>query len=303
MRTAHVTAHSIRAERHGVTPILHRALAGLDGAAGENINGPSLILSPPWLKNSLGRYYLYFAHHRGRHIRLATADRLSGPWRVHSSGTLHAKQAPCEVHIASPDVHLDTVGRRVLMYYHGKQPGRGPQQTYLAVSHDGVSFQSQSRPLGSPYFRVFRHAQHWYAIAKTPEGARLYRSKGGPADFEPGPPLLPRCRHTAVTVRENRLWILFSRIGDAPEHLLAASLNLRVDWQLWPSALDNPQPLLLPTLDWEGACHETGPSAAGPATAVRQLRDPAVFQEAGQSYLLYTGAGEEAIGLATLDFT
>ena len=35
----------------------------LPGADGENINGPSLIRVPSWVKNPLGRYYLYVAHH------------------------------------------------------------------------------------------------------------------------------------------------------------------------------------------------------------------------------------------------
>ena len=30
---------------------------------------------------------------------------------------------------------------------------------------------------------------------------------------------------------------------------------------------------------------------------MRQLRDPALFEEGGQLYLLYSGAGEQAIGL------
>ena len=39
------------------------------GSADENINGPSLIRAPQWLKNKLGKYYLYFAHHEGQYIR------------------------------------------------------------------------------------------------------------------------------------------------------------------------------------------------------------------------------------------
>ncbi len=53
-----------------------------------NVNGPSLIKAPAWLENPLGKYYLYFAHHQGSYIRLAYADNLEGPWRVHGPGTL-----------------------------------------------------------------------------------------------------------------------------------------------------------------------------------------------------------------------
>ena len=44
---------------------------------GNDINGPSLIMAPRWLEKPLGRYYLYFAGHRGTYIRLAYADRLA----------------------------------------------------------------------------------------------------------------------------------------------------------------------------------------------------------------------------------
>jgi hypothetical protein len=46
---------------------------------GPNIHGPSLIRVPDWLPDPLGRYYLYFADHKGRSIRLAWANELTGP--------------------------------------------------------------------------------------------------------------------------------------------------------------------------------------------------------------------------------
>jgi len=59
---------------------------------GENINGPSLIKVPDWIEKPLGKYYLYFSHHKGPHIRLAYADRLAGPWKVYGPGTLSVQQ-------------------------------------------------------------------------------------------------------------------------------------------------------------------------------------------------------------------
>ena len=38
---------------------------------GPNIQGPSLIRVPDWVGDPLGRYYLYFADHKGTYIRLA----------------------------------------------------------------------------------------------------------------------------------------------------------------------------------------------------------------------------------------
>jgi len=61
---------------------------------GANLNGPSLIRVPAWVSHPLGRYYLYFAHHRGKFIRLAYADALTGPWKVYEQGTLKLSEAP-----------------------------------------------------------------------------------------------------------------------------------------------------------------------------------------------------------------
>ena len=52
-----------------------------------NINGPSLVRVPDWVEAPLGRYYLYFAHHKGKHIRMAFADQLAGPWTYYEDST------------------------------------------------------------------------------------------------------------------------------------------------------------------------------------------------------------------------
>lgn len=76
---------SIRVTRLGEGPIIH---AGLDPSIGDNIQGPSLIKVPSWVHKPLGKYYLYFADHKGSYIRLAYADDLIGPWQIHVPGSL-----------------------------------------------------------------------------------------------------------------------------------------------------------------------------------------------------------------------
>lgn len=96
-------------------------------------NGPSLIRVPAWVKNPLGRYYLYFAHHNGKYIRLAYADRLEGPWKIHAPGALHLTNAPgCHGHIASPDVIVDETRREIRMYFHGPARAAEGQKSLLA---------------------------------------------------------------------------------------------------------------------------------------------------------------------------
>ena len=163
---------------------------------------------PEWVNRPLGRYYLYFAHHAGKFIRLAYADRVSGPWKIHEPGTLRLVQAPrCNDHIASPDVHVDSVRREILMYFHcpAGSPGRvdiGQQKTFLAVSRDGLHFSSDTVPLGPAYFRVFRRGEDYYAVVRA---GLLQRSRDMRSAFEPGPTLIPPdsgriLRHAAVDV-------------------------------------------------------------------------------------------------------
>lgn len=116
-----------------------------------NINGPSLIRVPEWVAHPLGRYYLYFADHKGDRIHLAFSDDLAGPWSIHERGTLLLRDTPflqsppdipshvdrealampraedvpsvlddCTLpHIASPEAIVDDASRSIRLYYHG----------------------------------------------------------------------------------------------------------------------------------------------------------------------------------------
>ena len=81
---------SITVERLGSGPII---TPEMDSRMGGNIQGPSLIKVPDWVENPLGEYYLYFADHRGTYIRMAYADEVTGPWTIHSPGSLTLKES------------------------------------------------------------------------------------------------------------------------------------------------------------------------------------------------------------------
>ena len=281
-------------------PILHRDTTT---GVGRNINGPSLITAPPWLDRPLGRYYLYFAHHRGTFIRLATADQLAGPWTIYQPGTLRLAGSlfPAEghrAHIASPDVHVDTATETVRMYYHGLDTATRVQHTRVATSADGLHFEARPELLGRPYFRVFAHDGWWYALAKP---GILYRSADGLAGFERGPQLFERSmRHSALLQDGNQLLVFWSRIGDQPERILCSPVALDGDWTSWRAgpAFE----VLEPAERWEGADQPLAPSQPGWADEpVRQLRDPAVFTTDGRGYLLYSVAGESGIAIAEVE--
>ncbi|MCH1598963.1 MAG: hypothetical protein L7S70_01075 [Pseudomonadales bacterium] len=167
----------------------------MDARMGGNIQGPSLIRVPDWVEDPLGQYYLYFADHRGTYIRMAYADDLTGPWTVHTPGTLLLEDSffpttcpPCSLapgrsaalyaHIASPDVHVREDLQQIVMYIHGR--GEGRQLTRLAVSSDGVNFEGREEDLGRAYFRVIKHDDYYYAMSMP---GYLYRSRDGFINF------------------------------------------------------------------------------------------------------------------------
>lgn len=299
---------SFRVERLDNNPIIHRNLPGLEGEVGLNISGPSLVAAPPWLAEPLGRYYLYFGHHHGQFIRLATANELTGPWTVHAPGVLPREATPGYEgrradHVASPDVHIDKGPRRIRMYFHQPTPSGGPrgQGTYLALSDDGLSFTAQPDYLGLFYFRVFARDGWHYALAKYHnDGGILYRSRDGLAGFETGPRVLPRVRHMAAWQHDGEVYVFYSRGGDGPEHILCSRIvNLDDDWTEW--RFSQPVSVLTPQEDYEGVNAPVRPSRFGATyDFVHELRGPAIFEEDGRVYLLYSTAGETAIAIAEI---
>jgi len=288
--------------RHGpiVTPDM---LAGTDGA---NINGPSLIRVPDWVSSPLGRYYLYFAHHQGAYIRLAYADTLAGPWRLYKGGVLSLEECPfARGHIASPDVHINAAGKTITMYFHGPSMAEREQRTFAAVSADGLGFTAPSTVLGRSYVRVFARDGWHYGIFGA-KNQRLCRSRTGLSKFEPGPLLFPLNNGTDPTVRHvalqkigESLRVYYTRRGDAPERILFGDIDLRRDWKDW--TVYGQQELMRPERVYEGADEPIAPSKGGIARGREHaLRDPAIYEENGRTWLLYAIAGEQGIALAEI---
>jgi len=270
-----------------------------DRSIGTNINGPSLIRVPSWIAKPLGKYYLYFADHNGKYIRMAYADRIEGPWKVYKPGTLQLSQSHFTDHIASPEAVVDDASHRIRLYYHGLTREEGVQHTRVALSGDGIHFEAIREPVGkgSAYWRLFRYGEWWYALAMP---GRLYRSKDGLTPFEPGPQLFagaPSQVHNGVLLSGDTLHVFYTRAGDTPEHIVYSLVKLGPDWTQWKPgpAVD----CLAPEKDWEGG---NLPLTAGRIGAVdkpiRALRDPAIFEDGGTVYLLYAIAGESGIAIA-----
>lgn len=288
----------------------------MDDRMGSNVQGPSLIRVPEWVENPRGKFYLYFADHRGTYIRLAYADDLLGPWRMHEPGTLQLHESffptnlpsqqpgtnyPQYAHIASPDVHVRHDLQQIVMYVHGQDPEQSAdrQVTRLATSSDGINFAGNPEVLGRPYFRVVQFNDYYYALAMP---GYLYRSRNGISNFEAGPQLFnDDMRHSALLIRGDTLYVFWTQVGHAPERILLSTIDLRGNWHAWTAKA--PTEVLRPEFDWEGADLAVEPSIRGYIDVrANQIRDPAIFIDGEDIYLLYSVAGESGIAIAKLKF-
>lgn len=289
--------------RSPTNPLLTTESEGMVAEHGySDVNGPSVIRAPSWVEKPLGRYYMYFAHHRGSFIRLAYADSIQGPWTVWPDSVLRLPASPALDHVASPDVHVNPDGKVLWMYFHSvDDTTTWKQTTYLATSSDGLSFQPEPDPIGPPYMRVFRIGTTWWSVAKVRggPGGLLLRSEDPRGPFHVGPRIIPGMRHAAVVVDGDIAHVFFSRIGDAPERLLVTSFEPKKRW----IQMTEPEPVdvLRPELDYEGANLPLSASEVGEANEpVNSLRDPYIFTEYGAHYLFYSIAGESGIAVAGL---
>ncbi|EMR73272.1 hypothetical protein MCGE09_00398 [Thaumarchaeota archaeon SCGC AB-539-E09] len=332
VQRVNVDVGNVRVERLLNGPIITEAT---HPSIGGNIQGPSLIRVPDWVKGRLGRYYLYFADHKGSYIRLAYADDLLGPWTVYPPGSLqlgesHFPSEPLEAtqeqvdaamvrirsmgfnldglghdlvkemtwpHIASPDVHVDDENTRIIMYFHGLESFSN-QQTRVATSRDGINFEARPEILGRNYWRVFSHDGYTYALAMP---GQLYRSREPLTGFEEGPLLFNSdMRHSALLKMDDTLHVFWTQVGHVPERILLSTINLSGDWWSWRET--DAKEVLRPETDWEGVDAPLEPSVRSVAYGhVNQLRDPAIYVEDDDVYLLYAVAGESGIAIVRLN--
>ncbi len=301
-------------------PIISPALST---SIGTNINGPSLIRVPDWVESPLGRYYLYFAHHKGKCIRLAYSDRVTGPYTVYEPGALLLEHSlfPTEMradllmpevrqrleqggisvatlytHIASPDVIIDAEAQQIRLYYHGMLES-GVQASRVAVSRDGLVFDALPTVIANPYLRMLRWDGEYLGMAMP---GVFYRTRDGLTGFERGPTLFNRdMRHAALLLRGSVLNVFWTQVGYAPERILLSTIDIVGDWSNWK--VSDVSEILRPEMAWEGSALPVVASVRGAIEQpANQLRDPCIFEEGGDTWLLYAIAGESGIAVAGL---
>ena len=329
-----VHAGDLRATRFAENPLITLTTSP---SIGDNANGPTVIRVPTWVQRPLGRYYMYFAHHSGQFIRLAYADSVRGPWKIHEPGVLKVENtafyrpqpdppdSPSGVytHLASPEIFIDEQQKRIVLWAHGmwtdgqrwperrqdaaawvKQHGYA-QFTQAAESRDGLTFTTHPAITKQSYLRVVPYQGQFYGMARL---GQLLRAPDALSAFELGDnpfretPYAGRVRHVSLFEDNGLLHIVFSAIGDAPESILHTTMRMTGDWREWKVGAISE--VLKPQTRYECPELPVAKSEVGEIDhPAQQLRDPALFRDEGKLYLFYTFCGEQGIAGAEVAIT
>lgn len=255
------------------------------------------------------KYLLYFSSHNGTYIRLAMSDSVTGPYRVtrHKIARMYFRRSIFRKnHVASPEIYR--IANKSYLITHSPIRGSVAQYSFVGRLFFG-RFVLRSRKTSLPsYLRLFEYCGDLYAIARKGEFFRLRPDLGieGKIDVDLSMAVLPSrddqttvIRHPFVTTINNELICFYTRIGDAPERVLAAKITGLTDGMpRFGPALE----ILKPEETYEGADLTVTPSSKGRSRQpVNELRDPYIFQEGNKIYLFYSVRGEQGIALALID--
>lgn len=252
-----------------------------DDIGDDNVNGPSMI-------KRNGIYTLYYANHRGKSIRVMTGQSIDN--MDIDSDPIMLEDTVCNTHIASP--HAVVAGDVNILYFHGDCDD-GQHTFHAILDSNNTLLEVTDSP--EAHFYLKTHGQ--YAIAKKGnECGIIYQASG--YGWNPIFELIPNMRHADIKIDGDVMTIFYTRVGDEPEHIRVAVLNMITE------EIINDYELLRPMEQWEGVDLPVQPSKFGASwSRVNQLRDPAFFEDDdGTNYLFYSYAGESGIGYVKLKY-
>lgn len=130
-----------------------------------NINGPSLLRVPDWVKTPLAKYYLYFAYHKGEQIRMAYANELTGPWTYYEGAPVLALEGT-----GTPLKRNTKTTLSILLDYMGCpeaialwQIGRTTRKVYKDKLNQDIKTSVPTTPHVASLDIVVDHERIWYS--------------------------------------------------------------------------------------------------------------------------------------------
>ena len=255
----------------------------------DNINGPTVIKVPKWINDPLGRYYMYFAHHRGSYIKLAYSNNLLGTWNIYQKGVLDINQINGIDHIASPEIYFKN--NKIVMIYHSVYD-KESQLSSSAISDDGINFIPDQEKFALFYFRRFVYKGKVFGVAKNnSKYGCIYKLINGKYQIL-NPRFIFNMRHCSILVRKNLVYCYYTKIGDCPERVMKCKINMST---LKPYCISE---VFRPLCGWEGSEEPIKKSKFDMVEKkVHQIRDPYVYRESKINYIFYTVQGENGISV------
>ena len=261
---------------------------------GDGAQGHTVIRVPSWIKNPLGKYFMYYSKHGGNQsfVRLAYSDDLDGPWKIHKPDVVSGG------HLHQTDILLIPEERRMILYVHAGKTSWGGIFVHFESS-DGIQFKSLGPVEGGHQGRLFSWRNRLFSISKfssSSQSIRQYTTLKTMRVLKSD--VLGSGRHFGLSRQGRQLLIFYSMRGDTPERIKVSTMDLSLPPPLWqPSAAKE---VLRPKYPYEGSEYKIGKSGGGGAHHVHQVRDPFIFEENDSLYLFYSLMGEHGIGMARL---
>ena len=277
----------------------------------KNVNGPSVYIDN---QNSCKNFNLFFADHRGKHIRKAVSSDIFGPYKLKSVLELDINNlssfTTAHNHIASPFVFK--YKNNLWMVVHAPCTKYDCQRSFFFKMKN-----SKWEVIKSDYFLPF------YSKALILEDNLYFFSKGGDV-FKSQDPIGPydflgnifninvqdkwhnydnAARHFGLfhDKKNDILLVCFSRIGiiqESIEYILIKTLDFKKGIF---SNIAKSKILLSPIEKWEGACLAKTKSKAGASDIFENaLRDPEIISFENSLYLFYSFGGERGIGVTKI---
>jgi hypothetical protein len=327
------TNAQVNVQRFSQNPLVNQTNMGLQCDGSYDVNFPSIVTAPMWLKfrlfpylGCMPNYLMYYSNHHGQQIYLSYSNYITGPWVSYAPGTTLTLAAvlaafntttnSTSAEVASADIYIDNQNEIVRMYFHRRVPNDNfAIVTSAAFATDGINFDTiDTADLLTAYARHFIWQGEFYF---TDRQGYLWKSADGLTNFIAGPTVIAAAftepsivipgntyngylRHLGLFLNGDVLYVYGSRVGDAPERIFYTTIPLTTNWMTWNVSM--PVTLVMePVMVYEGADLPNVPSAKGDATGpVNQLRDPYPFTDGFGCYLYYTVAGEQGIAGAQL---
>ncbi len=172
-----------------------------------SLASPTVVRVPKWIKKPLGKYYLYFSHHKGEYIKMAYSDSINGRWTIYNDTILSPKNSTLITYrttqsnlkdvfnhnnstetfallsqldfknnntsVDSNDPHIASPEiiinneSKEIVIFFHGMVSGNIQKCKIAISKDGLNFNAKSKILTGPYLKLVEYKNSYLGISMS----------------------------------------------------------------------------------------------------------------------------------------